>query len=91
MAAAAADRGAMESTGVYWIPIFEILKARGPEVVLVNAHHMRNVRGRKSDVTAMLRAGSASLACRKDGPCAVNCRRNCYAEGYANAAIPSSR
>jgi transposase len=42
---------AMESTGVYWIPVFEILEARGFEVVLVNAHHLRNVRGRKSDVT----------------------------------------
>jgi transposase len=42
---------AMESTGVYWIPLFEILEARGIEVVLVNAHHLRNVRGRKSDVT----------------------------------------
>jgi transposase len=41
---------AMESTGVYWIPIFEILQARGIEVVLVNARHLRNVRGRKSDV-----------------------------------------
>ena len=42
---------AMESTGVYWIPVFEILEARGIEVVLVNARHLRNVRGRKSDVT----------------------------------------
>jgi transposase len=42
---------AMESTGVYWIPVFEILEARGFEVVLVNARHLRNVRGRKSDVT----------------------------------------
>jgi hypothetical protein len=33
------------------IPVFEILEARGLEVVLVNAHHLRNVRGRKSDVT----------------------------------------
>jgi transposase len=41
----------MESTGVYWIPVFEILEARGLEVVLVNAHHLRNVRGRKTDVT----------------------------------------
>jgi transposase len=41
----------MESAEVYWIPVFEILEARGIEVVLVNAHHLRNVRGRKSDVT----------------------------------------
>src|SRR6266478_4395488 len=41
---------AMESTGVYWIPLYEILEARGLEVVLVNARHVKNVPGRKSDV-----------------------------------------
>ena len=41
----------MEATGVYWIPIFEILEARGLEVLLVNARHVKNVPGRKSDVT----------------------------------------
>ena len=42
---------AMESTGVYWIPLYEILEGRGFEVVLVNARHVKNVPGRKSDVT----------------------------------------
>jgi transposase len=42
---------AMEATGVYWIPVYEILEARGFEVVLVNARHFKNVPGRKSDVT----------------------------------------
>jgi transposase len=41
---------AMESTGVYWIPVYEILESRGFEVLLVNAHHVKNVPGRKSDV-----------------------------------------
>jgi hypothetical protein len=41
---------AMESTGVYWIPVFELLEARGFEVYLVNARHIQNVPGRKSDV-----------------------------------------
>ena len=41
---------AMESTGVYWIPVFQILEARGFEAVLVNAHHVRSAPGRKSDV-----------------------------------------
>lgn len=41
---------AMEATGVYWIPLFEILESRGFEVVLVNARHVKNVPGRKSDV-----------------------------------------
>ena len=38
---------AMESTGVYWIPVFEILESRGLEVRLVNARHVKNVPGRK--------------------------------------------
>jgi transposase len=42
---------AMESTGVYWIPLFQILEARGFQVLLVNAHHVKNVPGRKSDVS----------------------------------------
>ena len=42
---------AMEATGVYWIPIYEILEERGIEVLLVNARHVKNVPGRKSDVT----------------------------------------
>ena len=42
----------MESTGVYWIPVFEILEARGLEVYLVNARHIKNVPGRKTDVSA---------------------------------------
>jgi transposase len=41
---------AMESTGVYWIPLFDILEERGLEVLLVNAAHLHNVPGRKSDV-----------------------------------------
>ena len=42
---------AMEATGVYWIPIYEILDARGFTVLLVNARHVKNVPGRKSDVS----------------------------------------
>lgn len=41
---------AMESTGVYWIPIFQILEARGFEVYLVNAAHIKNVPGKKTDI-----------------------------------------
>lgn len=41
---------AMESTGVYWIPIYDLLEARGMDVYLVNARHLKNVPGRKSDV-----------------------------------------
>ncbi len=42
---------AMESTGIYWIPLFEILEERGFEVYLVNAGHAKNVPGRKTDVS----------------------------------------
>jgi transposase len=42
---------AMESTGVYWIPLFQILEERGFEVYLVNARHMKNVPGRRTDVS----------------------------------------
>jgi transposase len=46
---------AMEATGVFWIPVYEILEARGLEVHLVNARHVQN--GRKSDVSE-LRVGA---------------------------------
>lgn len=41
---------AMESTGVYWIPLFQILESAGIEVCLVNARHCKNLPGRKTDV-----------------------------------------
>jgi transposase len=40
----------MESTGVYWIPLFQILEDKGFEVKLANARYVKNVPGRKSDV-----------------------------------------
>jgi transposase len=40
---------AMESTYVYWIPIYELLESRGMEVLLVNARQLHNVPGRKTD------------------------------------------
>jgi transposase len=40
----------MEATGVYWIPVFQILEAKGFEVKLVNTHHVKTVPGRKTDV-----------------------------------------
>jgi len=42
---------AMESTGVYWIPAFEILDQRGFEVILVNARDAKHVPGRKTDIS----------------------------------------
>jgi transposase len=40
---------AMESTGVYWIPVFEILESDGFDVILVNAREVKQVPGRKTD------------------------------------------
>ena len=50
LAACRIETVAMESTGVYWIPVYEILEARGFQVHLVNARHLKHVPGRKSDV-----------------------------------------
>jgi transposase len=44
------DTVAMESTSVYWIPIYEILEKRGFDLYLVNARQVKNVTGRKTDV-----------------------------------------
>ena len=44
------DTVALESTGVYWIPVFELLEARGLQIYLVNSWHLKHVPGRKSDV-----------------------------------------
>lgn len=41
---------ALESTGVYWKPVFNVLEPAGLEVVLCNAQHVKNVPGRKTDV-----------------------------------------
>ena len=72
---------AMESTGVYWIPIYEILEARGFKVHLVNAHHLKHVPGRKSDVKDcqwiqhLHTCGLLSGSCR---PEAEMCARRAY-------------
>lgn len=50
LTACGVDTVAMESTGVYWIALFELLESRGFSVLLVNARHVKNVSGRKSDV-----------------------------------------
>ncbi len=44
------DTVAMESTGIYWIPIYELLEAHGIKPYLVNAHHVKIVPGRKTDL-----------------------------------------
>ena len=39
----------MESTGVYWIPLYDVLEAHGVKPCLTNARHMKNVPGRRTD------------------------------------------
>src|SRR5687768_6903714 len=56
---------AMESTGVYWIPVFEILEQRGFEVLLVNARDAKHVPGRKS---AMPSGCSACMSAARQFP-----------------------
>ncbi len=48
---------AMESTGVFWKPVFNVLEAAGLEPQVINAHHIKAVPGRKTDPSATLRAG----------------------------------
>jgi len=50
LTASGVDTVAMESTSVYWIPVYEILEARGFQVYVVDARHVKNVPGRKSDI-----------------------------------------
>ena len=50
LASAGVTTVAMESTSVYWIPLFEILESRGFTVILANAREAKNVPGRKTDV-----------------------------------------
>lgn len=80
LTACGVDTIAMESTGVYWIPLFELLEARGLTVYLVNARHVKNVSGRKSDVLdcqwlqQLMSFGLLSGAFRPKGDfCALRC------------------
>src|SRR5215475_5927336 len=52
---------AMESTGVFWIPVCQILEAKGIEVFLVNARHAKNVSGRKRHAGLPMAAAAAQL------------------------------
>ena len=45
------DTVAMESTGIYWLPVFRILKESGFDVILVNASDVKNFSGRKTDAS----------------------------------------
>ena len=55
---------AMEATGIYWKPVHWVLEGSVPEVWVINARHMRNVPGRKTDVADAI--WGASLIARVD-------------------------
>jgi transposase len=71
------DSVALESTGVYWIPVFEVLEQRGLKVWLVDARQMKYVPGRKSDVQdcqwlqKLMSLGFLRAAWRPDGEVCV--------------------
>jgi transposase len=44
------DTVAMEATGIYWVSLFLVLEERGFDIILVNAKHVKNVRGKKTDI-----------------------------------------
>src|SRR6266853_1214289 len=56
----------MQSTGVYWIPLFDVLEARGFKICLANARHTKNLPGRKSDVLTRGEAAWVYLSGDKD-------------------------
>ena len=71
---------AMESTGVYWIPLYEVLEARGVEVYLVNARHPKHLPGVRGCVrcalTALAHLGLLNDSFRPAGEmCAVRAYR----------------
>jgi transposase len=52
----------MESTGVYWIPLYDILEERGLKPCLVNARHMKNVPGRRTHTKARALRGQIRIS-----------------------------
>lgn len=95
---------AMESTGVFWIPLYQILEARGFQAFLVNARHIRNVPGRKSDVSdcqwiqylhsvGLLKASFRPLtrsAPSFEAPYTIQTRCRSIREGIARRLLPAS-
>ena len=55
---------AMQSTGVYWMPVFEVLEQHGLQPFLVNAQHTKNVPGRKTDVQERSEERRVGKECR---------------------------
>ncbi len=80
--ASGVDTVAMEATGVYWVPAYEVLEARGFQVFVVNARHFKNAPGRKSDIqdcqwlqscTAWACSAAPSVPRPRSWPCGPTC------------------
>ena len=56
---------AMESTGVYWKPLYNLLEATGVTVFVVNAAHLKAVPGRKTDVQDAVRSWSIAILSKR--------------------------
>ena len=86
------DVVALESTGVYWIPVYEVLEQRGLKVWLVDARQMKYVPGRKSDVQdcqwlqKLMSYGLLRAAFRPGGRGLRGARRGAPARGAADRA-----
>jgi len=84
---------AMESTGIYWIPLFELLEEGGLEVYLVNATHLKNVPGRKTDVQDcqwIQRLHSNGLLCASFRPPLQICELRSYVRHRENLTQQAS-
>jgi hypothetical protein len=63
---------AMEATGVYWMPVWNVLEAYGLQLLLINPEHYKAVRRKKTD----LKDGTRIAELLQDGPeCEINCRK----------------
>jgi hypothetical protein len=86
----------MESIGVYWIPVYEILEARHFKVHLVNARHLKHAPGRKSDVEdcqwiqPLHTCGPLNGSFRRRAIC-VPCEPTCFTgPHYSSIVLPIS-
>ena len=85
---------AMESTGVYWIPLYELLESRGIEAVLVNARQLSHVPGRKTDMQDcqwLQLLHSCGLLRGSFRPKDAICRLRALHRQYANLVAERSR
>jgi transposase len=89
------DSIAMESTGIYWIPLYEMLAAEGFEVLLVDPGYTHQLRGRpktdRRDCQWIYRLHSVGLLAAAFRPDEQTCRLRCYLRQRANLIRSASR